>query len=100
MKKIEYSTYVILLSHTGKGAIKDSARSHAAYLKSLDEKGQLILGGPFSDYKGGMVIVQAGSYEEAKKIAELEPCVKEGFESYEIRTWELAHEGSNYLMTE
>lgn len=100
MEKIEHQTYVILLSYTGKGAIKDSARLHASYLKSLDEKGQLVLGGPFSDFKGGIVIVKAESYEEAKKVAELEPCVKEGFESYEIRKWEVAHEKNNYLITE
>lgn len=88
--------YVILLSHTGKKPMTEAmVRAHVAHLKSLGEK--YVLGGPFKDYKGGMYVIQAASIEAAKEIAEADPFIKEGVESYELRTWELSTAENNHM---
>lgn len=89
--------YVILLSHAGKPMTESIVRSHVAHLKGLDEKGQLVLCGPFKDYKGGMIVIKAASLEAAREVAENDPFVKEGVETYELRAWELSCKENNHL---
>ena len=69
-----------------------------AHLRELDQAGKLVLCGPFLDYAGGMVIVQAESREEAEEIAKRDPFVASGTETYEVRTWELSCEENNHLL--
>jgi len=72
-------------------------RAHVKHLKRLDENGQLVLCGPFSDYNGGMVIIKTISYEEAMEIAKSDPFVVSGVESFELRTWQLSCKENNHL---
>ncbi|ODS30750.1 MAG: YciI-like protein [Candidatus Scalindua rubra] len=97
-KKDEFIRYVVLLSHIpGKSMSEKLVRDHVSHLKMLDEKGQLVLCGPFSDFEGGMVVIKAASYDEAKDIAENDPFVKEGVENYELRTLELSCKENNHM---
>ncbi|MGC5324996.1 YciI family protein [Brevibacillus sp. SYSU BS000544] len=90
--------YVILLNmNEGKSLNEQLIREHVAYLRDLDQKGQLVLCGPFSNYRGGMVIISASSLEEATEIAERDPFVSSGAESYELRVWSLSCEENNHL---
>ncbi|OIO06249.1 MAG: hypothetical protein AUJ52_12595 [Elusimicrobia bacterium CG1_02_63_36] len=93
----EFTRFVILLSHAGKPMTEAVIRAHVAHLKRLNDEGRLVLCGPFKDFKGGMVVVKADSYEEAKAIAEADPFVKEGVETYELRTWELSCRENNHM---
>ncbi len=98
MDNNKFTRYVILLSHIpGKEMTEPLVRAHGQHLKNLDLKNQLELCGPFKDYGGGMVIVRASSYEEAKSIAESDPFVKEEVETYEVRTWQLSCEENNHM---
>ncbi len=90
--------YAYLMSHRLGGRITpELIAAHIAHLRQLDENGQLVLCGPFKDHKGGMVVVKADSREAARQIAESDPFIKEGFETYELRTWELACRENDYL---
>ncbi|TCJ02813.1 YciI family protein [Cytobacillus praedii] len=90
--------YVILLSiNHGKKLTEPVIRKHISFLRKLEEKNQLVLCGPFLDYKGGMVIIRAESMEEAKAVAESDPFITSGLESYEIRTMEVSSEENNHL---
>lgn len=90
--------YVILLrKNEGKSLHEQLIREHVTYLRELDEKGKLVLCGPFSNYPGGMVIIKAASWEEATEIAERDPFVSSGAESYELRVWNLSCEENNHL---
>lgn len=90
--------YVYLMSHRPGGKITPKLiAKHIDHLKRLDAAGQLVLCGPFKDYKGGMVVVKAPSLEAARAIAEADPFIKEGFETYELRTWELACADNGWL---
>lgn len=89
--------YVILLSHAGKPMTEALIRAHVEHLKKLDAERRLVLCGPFKDHPGGMVVVKAASKEEARAVAEADPFVKEGVETYELRTWELSCAENNHL---
>ncbi len=52
--------------------INKIAPSHARYWAD-----KLLTGGPFADFSGGFVTFEAGSLEEAKRITEQDPFVKE-----------------------
>ncbi|MFA6028239.1 MAG: YciI family protein [Elusimicrobiota bacterium] len=91
--------YAYLMRHEKPELItKTLVEKHVAHLEDLDDAGKLVLCGPFKDFKGGMVVVKAGSADEARRIAESDPFVKSGFESYELRTWELANRENRYLL--
>ncbi len=96
-KNKEYIRFVILLANV-KPFTPEIIKEHVAYLKTLDEKGIFVSGGPFIDYKGGMVIVKAANIEEARVIAENDPFIKNGYETFEIRTWLSACKENNYLL--
>lgn len=90
--------YVILLSmNHGKQLTEPIIREHVSFLRKLEEHDKLVLCGPFLDFKGGMVVIRAISMEEARAIAESDPFVKSGLESYEIRTLEVSREENNHL---
>lgn len=72
-------------------------RGHVRHLQELERSGQLVMCGPFSDAPGGMVIIRAESREEAVAIAERDPYILSGFRSYELRTWDLPHEGDKHM---
>ncbi|MBM6994362.1 hypothetical protein IM700_001640 [Paenibacillus sp. DXFW5] len=94
----EFKRYVILLSlNPGRRLDEELIREHVAHLRELDRNGQLVICGPFLDYKGGMVIIQADSLEEARGIAECDPFVKSGAENYELRTWAISCEENQHL---
>ncbi|MBU1936621.1 hypothetical protein KKG05_04415 [bacterium] len=93
-----FTRYVILLSHVpGTNLSRELVRAHVVHLEKLEEKGQLVLCGPFSDYKGGMIIIKAASYDEAKQIAESDPFVKSNAETYELRTLKLSCKENNHI---
>lgn len=93
----KYIRYVILIDRKKDYTI-DVIKKHVEHLKRLDENGQLVLCGPFTDYDGGIVIIKAESLEAAKTIAESDPFITEGFSTYELRTLELANKENHYLL--
>lgn len=97
VKNDNYIRYVILLTKTGKSITEELIRAHVDHLKRLDQQGQLVISGPFLDYEGGMVIIKAASLDEAKVIAESDPFIKEGADTYELRTLEISCEENNHL---
>lgn len=94
----KYIRYVMLLSHIpGKTFTEEVVRAHVEHLKKMENDGQLVLCGPFSDYKGGIVVMNTATIEEARELAEADPFIKEGYETYEIRTLELSCEENNHM---
>jgi uncharacterized protein YciI len=94
----KFVRYVILLSQVpGKSLTEELIRAHVAGLKRLEEEGKLVLCGPFLDYKGGMAIIRADSLEEARALAESDPFVQAGVETYEVRTLHLSCKENNHM---
>lgn len=63
--------------------------AHRAYLAQLDQAGALVLSGPFTDRRGGMVLIRAESEAAARAIAEADPLVVNGVDRYELRHWRI-----------
>lgn len=61
--------------------------AHLSYLNDLYKQGKVVMAGPFTDKQGGMVIYKAESPEEARRLAEADPVVKEGARTLELREW-------------
>ena len=72
---------------------------HVANIEKLDDNGQLELCGAFKGYPGvaGMLILRAGSYEEAEALCKQEPLVVEGYATYKLRALRVANRDNNYL---
>jgi uncharacterized protein YciI len=94
----KFTRYVILLNEIpGKTTTSEIVHSHVQYLKGLDKAGKLVMCGPFTDYKGGMVVIKAADINDAQETAKSDPFVREGFRTYELRTWKLSCEENNHM---
>ena len=60
---------------------------HVEYMSTFMAGNKLVMGGPFLDNSGGMMICKAESLEEAQSWAENDPTVKKGMLSVEVRPW-------------
>lgn len=63
--------------------------AHREYLRQLDADGSLVLSGPFTDRRGGMILIRAESEAAARAIADADPLVKHGVDTYELRHWRI-----------
>ena len=72
-------------------------RAHVAHLERLEDRGQLDLCGPFPDHDGGMVVLRGVTVEEAQAIAEADPFVASGAESFELRRLEVSCRDNDHL---
>lgn len=61
--------------------------SHLVYINDLFKQDKVVMAGPFTDKKGGMVIYRAESFEEAQKLAEEDPVIVEKARTLELREW-------------
>lgn len=87
--------YIYLMSNQ-KNLNLEIVKKHVDHLQHLDKSGKLVLCGPFTDYAGGMVILNCENIEEARKIVESDPFIAEGYKTYELRTLEIANKENNY----
>ena len=93
-----FTYYVILLCLIpGKETTVDHIKKHIAYLRGLDQEGRLLMCGPFSNQKGGMVIIRASNLEEAAEVAARDPFVQDGIRTFEVREWKISCEANNHL---
>ena len=62
--------------------------AHAEFVDALIERGTFVMGGPFSDNSGSMSLLEGIDAEEARRIVEDDPFMKNGvFVLEEIREW-------------
>jgi uncharacterized protein YciI len=95
-------TYVIMLRpnpDAPEQASRDELRiRHHEFLVSLERQGILVGAGPFADHGerssgSGMIIIRAGSRDDAAQIAASEPYTKAGLRLSDIVPWQ-RNEGS------
>lgn len=79
--------YVALLTIIDQEKNKVHRPAHLDYVNRLFKEGKVFAVGPFTDGKGGMVIYEADTYEEAVVLAEKDPVVVEGARTVEVREW-------------
>lgn len=82
--------YVYLLTIVvDRSAYEVHLPAHREYLQQLDAAGVLVLSGPFADKRGGMVLIRAASEDAARAVAERDPLVAAGVDTYELRQWRI-----------
>jgi len=76
---------------------EDLVREHVAYLKLLAARGQLELAGPFEDQGGGLLLLKAGSQEEAEALVAQDPFVLAGSSEPVVRAMTLSCPENGHL---
>ena len=64
-------------------------QDHFDYLQNI-AKERTFLGGGFTDKVGGMIVFEAKSWDEARKISDQDPLIARNLYYYELHEWELA----------
>jgi uncharacterized protein YciI len=79
----------VIIGHDGPNgaALRPKVRpSHLENLKPLLDLGKMILGGPFTDGSGSLMVVDMDSEAEALEFARNDPYTKQGvFERVEVK---------------
>lgn len=73
----------------GKSVFEQPLQEHLAYMQGLKKQSILILGGPFTDDMGGLIVVAAGSSHEANAIFSNDPAVQDGVMIAEAHPWKM-----------
>lgn len=60
---------------------------HVKYMNQQLANGFLLMGGPFLDNSGGMMVCRTSDIEKAKEMAEADPCVISGLLCVEVKQW-------------
>jgi uncharacterized protein len=68
---------------------QDLRPQHIAFLDQGGRDGKVYARGRFADNTGGLVIYQAQSLDEARKLAESDPYVSSGARSLELHEWDM-----------
>lgn len=86
--------FVVHSRPTGElAAVEANLKSHLEYQHHIENTGTMFGAGPLGDFDGagwsgeGMIIIRAGSLDEARKIAEADPMHISGARSFTIRPW-------------
>jgi uncharacterized protein YciI len=60
---------------------------HVRYMGELFERGLMVMGGPFLDDSGGMMISRTQTIEEARRLARDDPAVRSGLLNVKVHPW-------------
>jgi uncharacterized protein YciI len=66
--------------------------AHKAYVKELITKGHKARTGYWAEFGGGMLLFEASSLEEAKKIVAEDPLIQNGCVKYQLHEWRVVVE--------
>jgi uncharacterized protein YciI len=61
--------------------------AHLGYMSGYADKGRIVMGGPFLDNSGGMMIFDVATLDGARAIAEADPTVKSGLLTVTVKPW-------------
>lgn len=75
---------------TDASKIAETRPLHREYLKKLLDTGHIAISGPFTDDKGGLLVYEADTLEEAEGYVSNDPFAKAGvFVRWTIRPWKI-----------
>jgi uncharacterized protein YciI len=96
-QKIQTSIYYVLIHSHGKKWVdslsfneQPGIINHVKYIRGFLENKKLVLGGPFPDNSGGMMVCNVETMKEAEKIANNDPAVKSGMLNVKVKKWYIA----------
>jgi len=81
--------YAAFIQYGNREKIPEVRPVHREYLGRLKEQGKLWASGPFTDDSGALIIYEAESEEEARRLITDDPFHAAGvFVSYELKPWQ------------
>jgi len=90
--------YVVILQPVeSRELTSEVIAKHARHLSQLDIDGKFVLAGPFTDHPTGMLVLRGKNKDEIKSIMEQDALIREGFRTFEIRTWLMSNQANNYM---
>ena len=60
---------------------------HFAFVEQYTKDGTILAIGPFSGFKGGLLIMRAASKQAAESFVKSEPFTQNGYTVWEVRRW-------------
>ncbi|MBW4614911.1 MAG: YciI family protein [Desmonostoc vinosum HA7617-LM4] len=66
--------------------------AHKAYIQELIAKGHKARSGYWAEQRGGMLLFEAASKDEAESIVALDPLVQNGCVNYQLYEWRIVIE--------
>jgi uncharacterized protein YciI len=87
---------IFLNSILGRPLSSEVVNLHAAHLAELDKSGMLVLAGSIPDRAGGLIVLRTASAAEARAIADGDPLVLGGYQTYELGTWLMSNRQNGY----
>ena len=92
--------FVAILKDKKKGELPEALLlKHVEHLRTLNYQSKLLLCGPFKDNDKAIQILNCETINEAKRLVEADPFIKEGYyDSYEINELIEANEENNWLI--
>ncbi len=60
---------------------------HVEYIRGLNQHGQVLMGGPFADGSGRLVIADAENPDEALSIVAKDPAIRSGVLAASVQQW-------------
>lgn len=93
-KMLSKAFYVVTTTPARGPGIHEVLPEHLTYQVKLEREGKLFGAGPlFNDGEdipyGGMIILRAASFDEARALADGDPFHAKGLRSYTIRKWRM-----------
>ena len=64
-----------------------SLNGHFAHMQKLQDAGQLVLGGPFTDETGVLGVLRVNGLDEAKRLVQADPMVRARVVEAEVHPW-------------
>ena len=71
----------------GKPVSEQPLKEHVEYALSLHERGELIMGGPFADNSGGLVLLEVDGIDKARGLVSEDPAVVKEVLTAEVYEW-------------
>jgi hypothetical protein len=98
MSLLDQAAYhlIFLNGVAGRPLSADVVKRHAAHLAQLDGEGKLVLAGPIPERNGGLIVLRVAGLAEAKAIAEEDPMIRGGFQTYELGTWFMSNRQNDF----
>ena len=81
--------YLVLSRPTGEKDGRPHLDQHLAYQHKQHSAGNILFSGPTPDRTVGIIVIKAGSRQEAEAIADEDPFHAEGVRKYEMLEWEI-----------
>ena len=61
---------------------------HAAFVDELVARGTMVMGGPFADYSGSLIVLENVDEQQARRLVADDPFIANGvFVLEEVRAW-------------